>query len=242
MGAKKMKYIKKQFLLKYISIIRVHKIKIYITFIVVCILSICKAMMGTYAGGVTDAIASKVIRFHVVANSDTTEDQLLKQQVRDEVMAYMEPILRDAKSVDETRLLIKNNAGEIQELAEGVVVKWRKDYPIYVGLDYSNFPTKAYGDVVLPAGEYEACRIIIGEGKGENWWCVMFPPLCYVDAANGVVPLEGKEQLEKELNEEQYKLIVNKDNKPYQIRFKIVDEINAHFHKSDYKNTPKIKK
>jgi stage II sporulation protein R len=222
-------------ILSRLSKLKDHKRGIYVLFIVVCLLTICKVTVGNYSQAVTTALSDKVMRFHVVANSDTTEDQLLKQQVRDEVIAYMEPMLRESTSIDETRNLIEKNLIKIQEIAKGVVKKWDKVYPVYVTVDYANFPTKAYGDVVLPAGEYESCRIIIGEGKGENWWCVMFPPLCYVDAASGVVPLEGKEQLKKALNEEQYNLVANQKERPYQIRFKIVDTVNGYFHKSDYK-------
>jgi len=213
----------------------------YVLFIVVCLLTICKVTLGTYAHAVTNALSDKVIRFHVVANSDTTEDQLLKQQVRDEVIAYMEPMLKESTSIDQTRMLIKQNLTHINDIARGVVKKWDKKYEIYTGLDTANFPTKEYGDVVLPAGEYEACRIIIGEGKGENWWCVMFPPLCYMDAASGVVPIEGKEQLKSQLNKAQYNLITNKNNRPYQIRFKIVDTVNAYLNKPNYKQIPKKK-
>lgn len=151
----------------------------------------------------------------------------------------MEPMLKNSVSVDQTRILITENLGKIENIAEEVVKKWNKKQEIYVALGYANFPTKAYGDVVLPAGEYEACRIIIGEGKGENWWCVMFPPLCYIDAASGVVPLEGKEQLQKELNQEQYNLITHKDSPPYAIRFKIVDTVNSYLNKPDYNQPAK---
>ena len=81
---------------------------------------------------------------------------------------------------------------------------WGEDYAVAVELAYTDFPDKSYGDIVFPAGQYEACRILIGEAAGQNWWCVMFPPLCYVDAATGVVPLEGKEALQENLTKEQY--------------------------------------
>lgn len=188
-----------------------------------------------YSKEVTDSISKEVIRFHVVANSDTTDDQLLKQKVRDEVIGFIEPLIEECESVEDTRYIIEGSLPIIKEISEEVIEDWGKDYQVYVALDKANFPTKSYGDVVLPAGEYEACRIIIGEGKGENWWCVMYPPLCYLDVATGVVPLEGKEQLEKELNEEQYNLLTNKEDKNYEVRFKLVESINSLMHKSDYK-------
>lgn len=195
---------------------------------------ICLVIVINYSNKMEGGLADKVIRFHVVANSDSTQDQLLKQQVKDEIIAYMEPLLKDSKDIQQTRDIIRGCMPFIKEVAEQVVADWEKEYSIYVGLDEANFPAKSYGDVVLPAGEYEACRVIIGEGKGENWWCVMFPPLCYLDASTGVVPLEGKEQLEQELNAEEYNLITNK-SRPYQIRFKLIDKVNALLNPSDYK-------
>ena len=147
----------------------------------------------------------------------------------------MEPLLKDSKSIDETREIVNMCLPNIKNVSQEVVKKYGMQYEIYVSLDKANFPTKAYGDVILPAGEYEACRVIIGEGKGENWWCVMYPPLCYIDVASGVVPLEGKEQLRQNLNEEQYKLVVQNKEKKYVIRFKIVDTINSVICKDNYK-------
>ena len=151
--------------------------------VVLVVISLTMAI--SYSGVTTNALADKIIRFHVVANSDSTQDQLLKQQAKDEIIAYMEPLLKDSTSIEETRYIIKESLPAIKEVAEEVVDKWEKDYEVYVALDEASFPTKSYGDVVLPAGKYEACRVVIGEGKGENWWCVMFPPLCYLDASTG---------------------------------------------------------
>lgn len=202
--------------------------------IVFIVLTVMVTGIIRYSKDVTDSISKQVIRFHVVANSDTTEDQLLKQNVRDEVIEFIEPLISKCETVEDTRYILEGSLPVIEEISKEVVENWGKDYQVYVALDKANFPTKSYGDVVLPAGEYEACRIVIGEGKGENWWCVMYPPLCYLDVATGVVPLEGKEQLENELNEEQYKLITDRDHKKYEIKFKLVESINSLMHKSDY--------
>lgn len=205
-----------------------------IILILTVIISLGTATITIYTGEVSQTLSESILRFHVVANSDTTEDQLLKQQVKDEIIAYMEPLLKDAKDIEESKNLIQSHTMDIENVAQDVVRKWGKDYSVQVFLDRANFPTKSYGDVVLPAGEYEACRVIIGEGKGQNWWCIMFPPLCYVDAATGVVPIEGKEELQKQLTPEQYNLIC-KEDKPYEIRFKIVDTVNSFLHKENYK-------
>ena len=185
----------------------------------------------------TDSLSRKMIRFHVVANSDTTEDQLLKQQVKDEIIEYVEPIVKQCENLEETRDTLISILPDIQIIAGDVVAEYGKGYDVYVAMDNANFPTKAYGDVVLPAGEYETCRVIIGEGKGENWWCVMYPPLCYIDAASGVVPLEGKEQLRQGLSEEQYKLITKENQETrYKVKFKIVDTINSIICRDNYKS------
>lgn len=189
----------------------------------------------SYSRSVTDSLSQEVIRFHVVANSDLIDDQLLKQKVRDEVIEFIEPLIKECESVDDTRYILKGSLPIIKQISEEVIRDWGRDYEVYVALDKANFPSKSYGDIVLPAGEYEACRIIIGEGKGENWWCVMYPPLCYLDVATGVVPLEGKEQLETELNEEQYQFITRQNEDKYEIKFKLVETINSIFCKSDYK-------
>ena len=184
----------------------IDKTKLTIGVLVLLICAMITGSVTTYAINSNNSIADEIIRFHVVANSDTDVDQELKQAVRDKVLDYMRPKLAESKSIEMSRNIINNEKENIAKVAADVIASWNKDYSVYVALDKANFPTKAYGDIVFPAGEYEACRIVIGEGKGENWWCVMYPPLCYVDAAKGVVPLEGKEQLKTNLNTEQYNL------------------------------------
>ena len=188
--------------------------------------SVIYKVLMIYTENKVEALSKGIIRFHVVANSDTVEDQLLKQKVKDRVIAYMEPLLKDSESIEETRQKIKENLFKIENIARETIEEHNQSYEVYCNLENVNFPTKAYGDVIFPAGTYEACRIVIGEGKGENWWCVMFPPLCYVDAATGVVPLEGKEELKEHLNEEQLSIIRGLEDNRYQIRFKIVDSFN----------------
>ena len=190
-----------------------------------------------YSKDVTYEIASQLIRFHVVANSDTVEDQQMKEHIRDVVLDYMTPLLKESQSMDQTRTIIKSEMQHIEELAHRVIAKWDKDYEVNVLLDKANFPTKQYGDIMLPAGEYEACRIIIGEGKGQNWWCVMFPPLCYVDVTHGIVPSEHKVHLQKTLPKEEYELITksigtSKKDIPVKFKFKIVELFNKK--ESDY--------
>ncbi len=184
-----------------------------------------------YSQDVTDELSSQLIRFHVMANSDTVEDQQMKLHIRDVVLAYMSPLLKESKSMDETRGIIKKETNQMKDLAHGVIAKWGKEYQVQIKLDQVDFPTKQYGDIMLPAGEYEACRIIIGEGKGQNWWCVMFPPLCYVDVTHGIVPSEHKSHLKQTLPKEEYDLITksissSKKDIPVKFKFKVVEVFN----------------
>ncbi len=184
-----------------------------------------------YSKGVTDQLSEHFIRFHLIANSDTIEDQQMKEHIKDLVLAYMSPLLKDSESIEQTRTIIIDETPNIEQIALEVIKKWGKEYNVNVRLDKVDFPTKAYGDITLPAGEYEACRIIIGEGKGKNWWCVMFPPLCYVDVTSGIVPSDQMDKLKASISEEEYELITkstslsNKDM-PIKFKFKIVEVFN----------------
>lgn len=168
----------------------------------------------------------KLIRFHVIANSDSDKDQKLKLKVRDEVISYLQPKLENSNSIEESEKIIKNEYKTLENISKKVISKNGYNYIVKVGLEYSNFPAKQYSSVVLPAGKYKALRIIIGEGKGKNWWCVMFPPLCFVDEQNNVIDKETDEKLKKVLTKDEYELIVEKDKKNInnlQIKFKIVE-------------------
>lgn len=179
----------------------------------------------SYSETIQSDIAERVIRFHVLANSDSEEDQALKRAVRDAVLEKMKDQLNSSENIDETRQILKGNLSDIEKTALKVIHEWGKNYPVQANLTQSDFPTKEYGDVVFPAGEYEALRIEIGAAKGKNWWCVMFPPLCFVDITHGVVPDESKDQLKNILTEDEYDLVLSKDSKnmPLQIKFKIVE-------------------
>lgn len=173
-------------------------------------------------------IKDKLIRFHVIANSDSDEDQNLKLKVRDAIIDYLQPKLLKSSSIEESEVIIKNEYNEIERISKDIILKNGYNYDVKVGIDYSEFPTKQYSNVVLPAGEYKALRVIIGEGKGKNWWCVMFPPLCFVDETKGIIDKETDAKLREVLTEEEYELISQKTNKEVnrvQFKFKIVEII-----------------
>ena len=138
-------------------------------------------------------IAKKVIRFHVVANSDSEADQALKLAVRDAILVKVSPGLAKSQSLEESRLLLQSLQPEMESIARSVVQAWGKNEQIRSDYGRFQFPTKSYGSIVLPAGEYEAVRILIGQAEGANWWCVLFPPLCFVDIEHSTaVPVDGK--------------------------------------------------
>lgn len=155
-------------------------------------------------------IAEKLIRFHVIANSDLTYDQKLKLKVKDGVLEYISPKLQKCKSIDESRKVIKANDGAIKGIANKIIKENGYNYSVNTKLSYENFPIKTYGNISLPQGKYEAYRIIIGEGKGQNWWCVMFPPLCFIDITKGQVAYnETEKEMKSVLTENEYNIIDN---------------------------------
>ena len=140
-----------------------------------------------------DEVKDSLIRFHVIANSDTDEDQKLKLKVRDAVIDYLYPYLNSSKSLEESRKIIKDNMDKVKQIAEEIIKNNNYNYSVRDELSRENFPDKSYGNITLPQGNYEAFRIIIGSGQGKNWWCVMFPPLCFVDESKAQVEYDKTE-------------------------------------------------
>lgn len=185
-----------------------------------------------------DDIKDKLIRFHVIANSDTDEDQNLKLKVRDKVVEALSEKLSNVNSLEEAENVLEENIDYVNEIAKEVIEENNYTYEVTTMLSYENFPDKVYGDYVFPQGNYEAFRVIIGEGKGQNWWCVMFPSLCFVDESkNSVDSSDLKEEIEniepknnETINEDKEK---NKEssnvNNGVKFKFKIVEVINNIF-------------
>jgi len=148
-----------------------------------------------YSKDVNKGLADNLIRLHVIANSDTEEDQKLKRDVRDAIINYMKVELKDSKDLEQTRYIINRNINSIEKIAQNEIAKQGKNYSVKTTMGSYPFPTKAYGDINLPAGYYQALRVVIGQGEGANWWCVLFPPLCFVDATHGTVPDSVKQNL-----------------------------------------------
>jgi len=171
----------------------------------------------------------KLIRFHVLANSDLEEDQELKIKIKNSVLEYIYPKLSNSHNINKSREILIDNINEIEDIAKTVILENGYNYDLKLELTHDNFPVKTYGNITFPQGNYEAFRIIIGEGKGKNWWCVMFPPLCFVDVTKGEVAYEETEKImETYLQEDDIEedLI---DNDKIEFKFKIVEVIKHIF-------------
>ena len=168
------------------------------------------------------AIYDNVLRLHVLANSDSSADQALKLEVRDRILEETATLFKDCKSKDEAREAVESNLDKIREIAEQTVREAGYEYGVSVSLGEEEYPTKNYEECCFPAGEYLSLRVMIGEAEGENWWCVLFPPLC-IDAAG-----ESREVFaEVGLTDEQYSFITDTDNAQYKVRFKLLEVIEG---------------
>ena len=155
-----------------------------------------------------ERLADEVFRFHVLANSDSEEDQKLKLKVRDEILSYMKEYI-DASENDcqSVRLWAEEHLTDIEQTALKVIHEEGYDYPVTARVAECYFPDRRYGNVLFPKGYYEALRVEIGEALGHNWWCVLYPSLCFTDATCAVVTEEGEEELEKVLDKETYETV-----------------------------------
>ena len=167
----------------------------------------------TEAASVQKSIAGKILRFHVIANSDLEEDQALKLMVRDRVLAYMEPLLASCENQKESEDIIRAHLSEIKQEAEDELREQGNAEEVTVSIQNRYFPVKKYGDLVFPEGDYEALCIEIGASQGKNWWCVLYPKLCFVDSLYAVVPDDSKQELQTLLTPEEYEAILQSDQK-----------------------------
>lgn len=161
----------------------------------------------------SENISDQVFRLHILANSDSAEDQQLKLKVRDEILKKGETVFASSNSLEETIELCKNNIALFQQTAEQCLKDNGSDYEVKVYVDKEYFNTREYDEITLPSGIYNALKIEIGQGKGHNWWCVMFPAICLSSVTD--------DELNKYLSEDEQKLV--NSNSKYEVRFKIVE-------------------
>lgn len=173
---------------------------------------------GVWSSASASALAGQVLRLHVVANSDTQEDQILKLQVRDAVLEQADLLLEDVTDRGEAEAVLSQQLQALAEAGAAVVAGAGYDYPVTVSLEDCWFPTKVYDGFSLPAGNYRALRVVIGAGEGQNWWCVVFPPLCLGSVTEEVASTAAQAGL----SEDQVSLITGRDG-GYVVKFKLME-------------------
>ena len=207
------------------KILQNSKIKrIFIVLFLLCIFIFISAV--SYVNAVSTGISDSVFRLHVIANSDSDEDQELKYKVRDAVLEYMNEISTDCSSKEEIITLVTEHEQDFYDIAKQTITDNGYDYSVTIYIGKYDFPTKSYGDITFPAGVYDCLRIEIGESQGQNWWCVMFPPLCFIDISSGIVSDESKSELENSLTEEEYSIISDEQSIDIKFKFSLIELLN----------------
>ncbi len=176
----------------------------------------------SYANAVSNDLSTAVFRLHVIANSDSSEDQSLKLKVRDNLLEYMNSISSECKTKADAIKLAEENIDIFKQIAQKTIMENGCNYPINISIGNFYFPTKFYGDISLPSGYYDALKVEIGEAKGKNWWCVMFPSLCFIDINSGVVNDDAKENLKENLNSESYS-VISSTSPELKFKFRIIE-------------------
>ena len=179
----------------------------------------------SYASNISTGLSTNIFRLHILANSDSKEDQELKLKVRDEIINYMKTLSDGMSDKDAVIELSKKHTNDFIKIAERVIHENGYNYPVNIEIGNFYFPTKYYGNISLPAGNYDALKIEIGEAKGQNWWCSLFPPLCFVGVSSGIVDEKGEEYLKENLSKEEFELISSSSNE-VEFKFKIVEILN----------------
>lgn len=203
------------------------KRKKYWMYGIICVLGIIMYIAADRFSGQAKAadyqkhMAQEILRFHVIANSDSEEDQELKMKVKEGVVSYVSSLTQMGEDLESTKYIISLYLDEIEKEAQRIIHEEGYSYDTKVVLTESYFPIKAYGEAVFPAGVYQALKIEIGKAEGKNWWCVLYPNLCFVDSAYGVLEEEQKEMLKEVLTEEEYDSIFNVNSKDIKISFKL---------------------
>ena len=176
----------------------------------------------TYATSAKSDISDNILRLHIIANSDSEYDQAIKIKVRDQIISQTSDLFSSSMSIEETKQTAAENLALFEEIANAVLDENSCAYIARAEIGNFGFPTKRYGSVILPSGQYDAVRIVIGEGSGQNWWCVMFPPLCLVDGAVEMQP-ESLNYLKENLSDEEFSLITDDSTPEFEIRFKLFE-------------------
>ena len=179
----------------------------------------------SYANNVLDDLADNFFRLHILANSDSDEDQNLKLKVRDNIIKYMDTLSYEGLTKEDAINLTCSNLNNFKQIAEKTIIDEGYNYSVNLTIGNFYFPTKEYGNVSLPAGYYDALKIEIGNAEGKNWWCSLFPPLCFVDISAGIIDEESEEFLKENLSEDEFAIITD-PSENVKFKFKIIEMLN----------------
>lgn len=184
-----------------------------------------------YSQAISYNLSDSVFRLHIIANSNSSADQELKLKVRDKIIEYMNTLTSSSSDKKDVISMVNNHLDSFKEIALNTIKENGYNYDVNIEIGNFHFPTKSYGDISFPAGNYDALKIEIGDAIGQNWWCVLFPPLCFVNSSTGVVPDDSKNTLKENINSESYEIISkgnnsNDNTSDIKIKFKIIEFFN----------------
>lgn len=158
------------------------------------------------------SISQKIIRFHIIGNSNSEYDQSLKLHIKNAIVQALEPILYNVDNISSARKIIYKNLHFINQIAKRELSKHNSSYSVKTTMSTRFFPIKQYGDMTLPEGEYESVCVELGDAEGKNWWCVLYPSLCFIDCTYSILPTESKDKLSDVLSSDEYNYIINSNN------------------------------
>ena len=208
------------------------KKKLNFIFILTILVFIYIALLSfNYSKAISSNLSDSVFRLHIIANSDSSADQELKLKVRDNIIEYMNTLTSSSSDKKDVISMVNNHLDSFKEIALNTIKENGYNYDVNIEIGNFHFPTKSYGDISFPAGNYDALKIEIGDAIGQNWWCVLFPPLCFVNSSTGVVPDDSKNTLKENINSESYEIISegnnsNDNTSDIKIKFKIIEFFN----------------
>ena len=179
----------------------------------------------TYASSVSKDLENNIFRLHIIANSNSEIDQSLKLKVRDNIIHYLQENCDNCKSKSELYNFVVNHLEDLNNISQKTIYDNNFNYNVSIDVGNFYFPTKYYGNISLPAGFYDGIKINIGEAKGNNWWCSLFPPLCFTDISSGIIDENAKNDLKSNISNEEFKLI-SSSNEIYKFKFKIIEFLN----------------
>lgn len=184
---------------------------------VICSFVISSLISMTGFCSVCENLQSDIFRLHIIANSDSEQDQILKLKVRDGILEYTAELFSECKNRDEAIVSAKENLEDIKRFSQDMVYSYGYDYQVDAYITEMDFDTRIYEEFTLPAGKYNALRIVIGNGQGHNWWCMLYPALC--------IPSAQEKKPELSLDENETEVISNPDK--YEVKFRLVEIFEA---------------